>query len=384
MLSIFKLTEAMSEAASGAAVNVEPFQFAGSLEESVATANYMIAEAVTDMAVFSDSTEEVMTEAAINNAAALSTISESVFDTIRTKVTTMINKLKAWVKGLWEKLKAWFFKFTGKTDKWLKIMEPKISASNAKGGNEKQMYESHKWDNAYIESGLINGVTAFAKDFTAVDTDKNYVAITKITGKYEEILGNTGKMSDEEAAAARAAVAEMEKSSEYVDSTDLTAKTEAAIKYFAEKVGVADATTDINSCYAAIVKKLNGGEKVSQTIAQLGGTDAMIKAIKANGDTVKKMNKLYEDILNTLGKVEGKFKEAFTKMGKFEKDTNSTLASALTNMLSKVSTTTLSILSNEIAYITKAQALNKTALENRTSEYVSVLNKYAGFKEVKE
>ena len=162
MLNIFKLTDAISESAIGSTniAGIQPYEFIGSMAECTAEFNYEVMSEAANFMEFYANSEEIMTEAAVMNPAAIDTLSESVFGKIKEGVTKFIDKIIAMVKGIVEKLKAFFFKLTGKTDKWLNIMKPKIKDAQGRRGSSEMTYEMHEWYVEYVNKGLLDGITA--------------------------------------------------------------------------------------------------------------------------------------------------------------------------------------------------------------------------------
>ena len=158
MLNEFKLFAAVNESVNNAALyenNIEPYPFTGlDCVDAMHEASYMIMSEAAAYDELSAGVDELLVEAVMTNPEAVDSLSESVLTTIGKAFKKIIDKLIAAVRGLIEKIKAFFAKFTGQTDKWLKIMEPKVNA--AKDSDVK--YSMYKWDEAFILTGIKEGI----------------------------------------------------------------------------------------------------------------------------------------------------------------------------------------------------------------------------------
>lgn len=388
MLSVYKLTQALSESASGVSSNVDAHVFRGTLDEMAAEFGFTVMSETADLMSFAANAEEIMSEAAIENPSSVAAMSESVLETIGNKLKAIIDKLIAMVKGVIDKLKAFFFKFTGKTSEWLKVMRPRITAAAGREGASEFSVEAHKWDVEYITSGMVGGIDSLMA--IAAKTDDKFNKVNEVNGALDKIKANMdpalqGKSGDD--ASVKAAVEQLDKFiEEHKDDDNSTA--DAMATQIADAMQVTDSVSTLEEVWSAVSKKANGGEKVTTKIGEIScgkfgsSYDGMLKAIEESKKTISAVQKSYDNHLKTLKSLRSKVDSAFKSNGKVEKlekfptdvkTKYNTAISSASAMITKQLSMTESAINN-------ARAKNTASLQAMTSEYMGILSKFAGYK----
>lgn len=388
MLSVYKLTQAINESATGTGVNVDAHVFYGSMDEMAAEFGFTAMSEAADMATFISSAEEIMTEAAISNPGAMGTLSENVLETIGNKLKGFIDKIIAMVKGVIDKLKAFFFKFTGKTAEWLKVMKPRITTAAGREGASEFNVEAHQWDVDYITSGMVSGID---KLMTIADkTDNTFDTVTQATNIIDKFKVNMdpslqGKNADD--AGVASAIAELEKVIE-ANKDNEAEVADAAATAIADAMDVTESVSTLEEVWSAVTKKATGGEKVTVKVGEIrcgkfgSSYDGMIKAIEESKKTISAIQKSYDNHLKTLKDLRKKVDAVFTKNAKVDKlDKYPTdLRTKYNTCVSQLSGAVTKSLSMTESAVNSARAKNTSMLENMTSEYMSILSKFAGYK----
>lgn len=313
MLSVFKLAEAMNEAATGMfQSNVEPYEFMGTLEESSAEMNYILMSEQANMEEFLVGAEEIMTEAAMSNPDALDTICENVLENLTSGLKKFIDKLIAMVKGVIAKLKAFFFKFTGKTDKWLSVMEPRINA--AKPGAENATTERHLWDVDYVIDGMAKGLLGSMKTGeSSVNNDLKSYKDLKSTAESEIKAGRgdfakaktQGKDIDskEVKAAMNNKTSALNKFKATVEDFENTWN-DTLLSESAKHFGVSGGSS-LEDMWTNVAKKVYKGtlEKKTVSVKDAGGVQALKESVKNSKDAIKKLQDAYDEHIKALQKI---------------------------------------------------------------------------------
>lgn len=392
MLSVYKLTNAINESASGVSTieSIPAYNFVGGLDEATSEMNYILMSEAVDLMAFQTGASEIMTEAAINNPDSLSALSENVFQTVGAKVKAFIDKVIAMVKGIIEKIKAFFFKLTGKIDKWLGVMKPRITKASGFSGAGDQNIEMHKWDVDYIatEGGLASGLGAMADKmtkkandkFTAVERFKQDIASTK-----SEYMNDNMREKGGDDPAVKSAVEAMEK--ELTELKDDAGDTADVFRgEIAEALDVTGENPNtMDDVWAAVTKRATGGEKVTMKFSEAAGgkgVDGMLKAIEGSKKSISALKKSYEKHLSDLGKLKTAVEKAFKTESKVEKIDKfpAELRGKYQNVISELSNEATKGISIMESAMNTAKSKHIGYVQQMTSEYMSALSKYANFK----
>lgn len=389
MLTAFKLAQAINESATSAPQvdNVNAHEFVGTIAEAAAEFNYVVMCETTDIVSFHTAAEEIMAEAAMTNPASLETITENVFTTIGQKMKSFIDKIIAMVKGMIEKIKAFFAKLSGKTDKWLTIMKPKITAAQGKSGYGDATFEMRKWDDKYVTGGMISGINELVNvtdknadgSFSAIDEVKRHIDGLKL----DMTSDNQGKNADDPAISA--AVDKLTKHVEALKEMEGNA-TEEFVGEVAKCMDVTgDGPNTIEDVWSAVTKKATGGEKVTMKYSEYG-IDRMIKGVENSKKCISDLKKAYEKHLTALTKLKGKIESTFKadskveKLDKFPSDLKAKYQAAVS---ATSSAWTKSVSAYE-SVVNTAKSKNIELVQAMTSDYMSALSKLAGYKGKKD
>lgn len=293
---------------------VEAYNFGScSLEECTGIIAYNIEDSVNEMVEMVTVTDEILAEAAINNPDALDSLSESVFSGIIDGVKKFFNKIISMITGIIDKLMAHIYQVTGKTDKWLKIMEPKIKdVLQHQGGYEDVEYEMYEYDPDYINDGMAVGfgnlVAAFdteAKTMSGGNSMKS--AIGKIKGRINSQAGRTPLPDQVNAANAdNPNLQEINNLSKEIQ-TSLSHFTEDFWKIVAGHMGVNGAKTK-EEVWAYCIKKARKSDTADKKAIKFGrDADTMLTAIKNSNKGVSAIKDHYKTHLEAVKKLRDEY-----------------------------------------------------------------------------
>ena len=389
MLNIYKLTQSINESAAGVVSvdNIPAYDFVGGLDEATSEMNYILMSEAADLCAFRAGADEIMCEAAVSNPETLEALSENVFQTVGAKVKAFIDKVIAMVKGMIEKIKAFFFKLTGKIDKWLTVMKPRITKASGYSGAGDQTVEMHDWDGDYVasEGGMVSGLGAMAEGMTKKANDKFAkveAAKAKIDSVKTSFMGDDNREKGGDDAGIKAAVDAITKEMEALKD-GASDKDEAFRGQIAAALGV-DAS-NMDEMWTAVTKKATGGEKVTMTFSKAAGgkgVDGMLKHIEGSKKAISALKKAYEKHLSDLSKVKSAVEKAFKtdskveKIDKFPSELKGKYQSYITE-LTNDATREISIMESAL---NTAKSKHIGYVQQMTSEYMGALSKYANYK----
>ena len=392
MLSVFKLAEAMNEAATGRfRDNIAPYEFIGSLEESTSEMNFILLSEQASINSFYVGAEEIMTEAAINNPGTLDVLCENVFTNMIGKLKQLIDKIIAAVKGIIAKLKAYFYQLTGKTDKWVSIMEPRVNA--AKTGAENAKVNRYNWDTDFViadmPKGFLGHITeSDSKILADIGATKNEMKAIKDTmtkhQKDEMFTGEmqAGKNDTIDSAKYKEKIG---KDSKYQDMIDnIEKKTEKLAdttrSEFAGKLRVNAGSSD-EEFWNNVTKKATGGEKIDMTIKDLGGAKTIMDRIKKSKDAISDIQKAYDAHIKALQKARADV-EDFEKTDIVEKADKfpGEYVAAYKTFVSKQCAYFSKVFTMKETYLTNARGKNVSWLKQLNSDDMAAINAYCSYK----
>lgn len=383
MLNIFKLQEAVNESVTGnvaSLASIKAYDFIGTMDEATAEFNYeLMAEAV-EFHEFVAGAEEIMTEAALNNPDRLDTIQESVFENIKTGLTKFFEKIKAMVKGIIEKLKAFFYKLTGKTDKWVSVMKPRIEKAKQATGAADISYEMHNWNKEFILTGMKEAIAKLdANALKGVDNAGRKFTLAKdlhTMGAQCKAAVNATKGTDPDDAAFKSNIEAADR--EIQEISDLSDFKDDLVKQVADCFGVKN-NSSLDAVWTDIAHKATGGEKTEVKFRSM--VDDMLKSVENSKKTIDDLKKFYDKHLKEINDMQAKCNseiEKFEIKGEDKLPAEAVrVARAGFQAYSKLITTVLS--AYESACNT-ARGQNVKYVQDMTSEYMNALTKFAGVK----
>lgn len=388
MLNIFKLTDAISESAIGSAsiAAIQPYEFIGSMAECASEFKYEVMSEAAGFMEFYANSEEIMTEAAVMNPSAMDVLAENVFTKIKDHVLKFIDKILAMVKGLVEKLKAFFFKLTGKTDKWLNVMRPKIKEAQGRRGSSEVTYEMHEWNVEYVNSGLQAGIStlvdnAVKKALPGTDVEKaiaNRANIAKSNATSFSQSADDNAESDDSKASLKLFDAKIEEL-----NNDIEKYRDEFPATVASAVGVSENST-LDAVWKAVTDKATGGEK--KTVKVGTQVDSMVKGVEGSKKCIDGLKKVYEQHVKDLSNYRKQVESTFKKIELFDKDdkTAGAVKSSASQYLNAYSKKIVNILQMNETACSNAQGMNTSFVQTMTTEYMNALTRFAGYKEKKD
>lgn len=388
MLNIFKLQEAVNESVSGnvaSIASVQAYEFVGSMDEATAEFNTVLMAEAVEFHEFMAGAEEIMTEAALNAPDRLDVIQESVFGNIKDGLTKFFEKIKSMIKGIIEKLKAFFYKLTGKTDKWLNVMKPRIEKAKQATGAADVTYEMHNWDRDYVTDGMKDALAKVVADtIQHTAPDGKVVKMNKIVDNMRKAVqaeAQAHKGADPDSSAFKAAIEEADKAISEMKAETAKVKEDLAGD-FAKAFGVKN-DSDMSAVWKDVAHKATGGEKVSVKYRSM--VDDMVKAIEKSKKTIEDLKSFYDKRLKEINDMQSKCNTVFEKFNIKDEDKLPAEAVRVARSgfqeFSKNITATLSAIETGC---NTARGMNVKYVQDMTSEYMNALTKFAGIKSKKD
>lgn len=374
MLNVFKLQEAVNESVNGQyrVPSVEAHEFIGTMDEAVVEFNDIIMTEAVEFKHFIACSDEIMTEAALNNPDRVDSIQEASFGNIKEGMLKLFRKIKEAIKGMINKLKALFFKLTKKTDDWIKIMKPRIEAAKKNSGTSDMQYEMHNWDIDYITNGMRNALADAGREATwslLIPDDANKANILTNLASFEK--------DDPNSEAFKAKIAKYDEIIQKTREEGNKTK-ENLLSKFSNAFGVSK-QDNIQDMWTEVAHKATGGEKVAIKFVPM--VDKMVKAVEESKKTIKGLEDFYTKHYGEIKKTEKEF-NSYTS--KFEiKDADNYPAEAVRvarAMFSANCQQASTILTFNESACSTAQGMNVGYIKTMASEYMGALTKFAGSK----
>lgn len=329
-----------------------------------------ILESANDYMAFSVASRELLVETALTDPYRVETLSENVFDSILKKLKGVIDKIIAAVKNIIDMLKAFFYKLTGKTDKWLTLMKPKITKAQTRRGNSELTAEMHEWDEKYVSETIASGIEAALGEWNHSDG----------VAKYNELV-EEARSKFKENASDKTYNDDIFRSNLDHDREEGDKKIEALPGKIGGHFGFGS-VNDLNELYKEIRDKATGGEKVTVHYGNITGK--MLTYIEGSKSLYNKLNKAYNNYLKALNAFSTKVNKTSNITFEGEKDAPSGLASSVRESLQ---ITIDYIVRTTTVYHSATDSIRKINLDcinQMTQEYMTVLTKFVNAKEPKK
>ncbi|MCM1231728.1 MAG: hypothetical protein NC311_05765 [Muribaculaceae bacterium] len=386
-VTAFTLQRALSEAASGAyAPAVDAYQF-GSDDLGACTNEmaYIIACEAADYSEHAANADDVLTECALANPDNFTTLSEGVFSTMKTKIKAFFDKIISMVKGIIDKLKAFAYKMTGKVDKWVSVMEPKLREASGKTGASEFKAEMYKYDEKFILEGLKGGLASMMGEWDS-NNPAGTVNLDQLAGKLKgvkdtKIQGvNDQGGNDTSSTEATSAAADFQKQAE-----DSKKAREDFQDGWASKLGgyFGASGSSVDEIYSDLIKKGHSGESQKTTETVGNRWSSMLSTIKSSKKTLTDIQKVYDDHLKSLQK----FRAALEKSGsgldiKDESKNNipANVANAAREAYKEYYNHIMAYTQAYEGAAGRVRQVNTDLLNGMTSDYMTALSKFASFK----
>ena len=396
MLNIFKLTDAINESAAmatGANINsIEAYEFIGTMEEATTEFNYQVMSEAVNIQSFKAVSDEIMTEAVVSNPGSMEILSENVFSKLKEGFTKFIDKIIAMVKGVIEKLKAFFFKLTGKTDKWLNIMRPKIQDAQRRGGSSDFTYEMHKWNTKFVTEGLKGVVGSFMDyyygEFKGMSAKKFANVVKSIPSDMVKSVSSDVKGENPDTDKTKAVIKTIDDAVDEMKDETEKGK-EEDIKKLAELLKSAGASSisdaSLDSIWKSVDSAATGGDRVSVKIASEFGIDSMIKGIESSKKTIDDLKKYYDNHLKKLAEIKREVESKLDSVEiKNEDKLPTEVVSSMRAYISTYTTTITSDISRAETILNNVRGKNVTYIQNMTTDFMNALTKFSGIKSKKD
>lgn len=293
MIDISLLTEAASGGSFGGYNSYTPaMEFTGELDESTfMTARTAVLTEAVGISEFCHQSEEILTEAVMNDLDRAVVISENAFDTVVQKIKKLIDKIIAVIKGLFNKIKAFFYTLTGKTDKWVKLIRPRVRAASQRKGKGEVEASMHEWNLSDINT-ISNHITEYVNDINAIDVESNMADyVTKVAADGTEMDAD---------AIDKIFIREMQiKDLDNKDFSDLSAE---SLKNFMnvmwERLSGGEKTT-VTKSVDSMISAVEGSKKLKASLDKgLSSAERAYQSVKKKLDTASSKFKNTDDIKN--------------------------------------------------------------------------------------
>lgn len=361
------LQEGISRSVNNYICNVQPFAFGSDdLNECSAEMAYQIANEAANLHEMFMITDEILAEAAMNQADtnAFNVVNESIFKKIGEGIKKFIDKIIAMVKGIIDRIAAFFYKMTGKTNKWLEVMKPRIEAVKKNQANYADFTtEMLEYDEAYVTEGMLKGISDMVAAFRGdiMPNESLFKNLTSaLTAARDPRIKNAETVAEDMA-------------------TDLTKFQDGWAKRLAGYMQTS-ATSDKEAIWTECIRKAHKGNNEKHDVKVGGRVDEMLSAIEKSKGTINNLKKAYEDHLKTLTDFKKTLEsnEFFKIEGRADVPKNVTSAvQSAANAYSENLTKKISLYESAL---NSARDKNTGLVQQMAQEYMTVLTKFSGYK----
>lgn len=360
MIDISLLTEAASGGSFGGYSSYIPaMEFTGDLDESTfLSARAAILTEAVDISEFCHQSEEILTEAVMNDLDRAVVISENAFDTVVQKIKKLIDKIISIIKGLFNKIKAFFYTLTGKTDKWVKLIRPRARAASQRKNKGEIEATMHEWNLEAIK-GVDNDIAK------KVNEMNDFNIVSDMAGFVEKVDADGTEMDDD--AIDKIFIKEMK-----MNVADLSAETLKSLMNEAwEKLAGGEKTT-VTKSIDSMISAVEGSKKLKTSLENgLSSAERAYQAVK------RKLDKASDDFKNT-----DDIKDMYSDKAKANEDETTTKNRIATNK-NKISMydgygRALKFISN---MTTGSIQLAIKAVKTMCSEYMGAVNRFVGVRD---
>lgn len=379
----YMLHEAATRSSGMFSCNVAPYEFGSDdLFECSAEMAYQIANESAFMNEMFMVTDEILAEAAMNNPDRFDVINENVFSKIIEGVKKFLDKIIAMVKGIIDRIAAFFYKMTGKTDKWLKVMKPKITeVRNKQVGYENFAAEIFDYDEEYIISGMLKGigdmVAGHRKDMAAgLEISTQLAKVMRTANNIKPVADGT-----EQVPAAAADDPRIKDANDLAKkiSEDLTKFNDGFVKLVAGYMGTT-ATSDLDAVWTECVKKAHKGGTEKRDVKIGGRVDDMLSAIEKSKNTISDLKKAYEEHLKTLVEHRKSVESSWSSGIPERADVPKNVTSAAQSAVSAWSESLSKKISKYETALNSARDKNTALVQQMVQDYMTALTKFASYK----
>lgn len=325
---------------------------------------------------FAVQSDEILAEAVMTNPDAVDVLSENIFSNIAEKAKKVFDKIVAAVKALIQRIKAFFFKLTGKTDKWVKIMEVRVREAR-KTGNRRDgiTYEMHDWDEAYISKsgGLVTGINSLVD---AWDKEYGKLKFNDIKSRVIAIAQQAPKTEDYD----------KEKDEYYQankDSDDHADEIKTEMKEdFVKELNSSFGTngSDESEVYSAIRKKCMKDEETKTSRKIASSIDGMMSTVKDSGKVKTDLEKIYNKYLKKLEKAKTDLSKSVDFNIPNTKETSPTAIAEIRESFKKALDGAVQVTTMYHSAVSQAQQIQLSAHNEMIKEYMNAVTAYCNGK----
>ena len=329
---------------------------------------------------FAVQSDEILAEAVMTNPDAVDVLSENIFNNIAEKARKVFDKIVAAVKALIQRIKAFFFKLTGKTDKWVKIMEVRVREAR-KTGNRRDgiTYEMHDWDESYISKsgGLVTGISGLVD---AWDKEYGKLKFNDIKSRITTIAQQAPKTEDYD----------KEKDEYYQankDSDDHADEIKTEIKEdFVKELNSSFGTngSDESEVYSAIRKKCMKDEETKTSRKIASSIDSMMSTVKDSGKVKTDLEKIYSKYLKKLEKAKADLSKSVDFNIPNTKETSPTAIAEIRESFKKALDGAVQVTTMYHSAVSQAQQIQLSAHNEMIKEYMNAVTAYCNGKPSKD
>lgn len=400
MISVFTLSQAVNESAARVVDNVPAYEFAtDNMDECAAEFQFALVNEASNLREFIAGTDEVLAEAVFSNPDSIDSLNENVFQTLKDGVIKFFNKIIAMVKGLIEKLKAFLYKLTGKTDKWLQIMEPKIKAAKNNKGYGDVSAEMYNWNVAFI-TGTSGDSMAGGLDTLVADWRSECDVVGKSgIGEFRSAVQDATSGTTDKKGNHVAGVKDYAGTDADSGAADKGARSfDGKVKQWTEKLdnfksNVPDRigkawkikATSNDVLLSELRKKATGGAE--KTEKKFGSeVDKMIDALKNSSKTIEKIKAAYEGHLKHLTDFKANLEKQGDELGSLGKKGDTIPAEIVragTDYVKAMYNFSMEVTRTYETAMNSVRNLNTSLIQEMCSEYMAALGKFASFKGTK-
>lgn len=308
MISVFDMAMALTESAEhgfhSGGVSVQPMYIPESMNicESIEYVNNEIMLEAADYAVFSSQVDDLMMEAAMKNPEIIGSLSENVITNIGASIKKFFTKVIAGIKTIINRIKEFFAKFTGKTEKWVSLIEPRIAKLGGYSGDA-TIVNDYKWNEKMVNEGLAAGINNVLADMAKIKDFKEVIDCD--VADFNSGLA-AGTAND---AAIDNAIADLDKEIETMKESESD-----AMETLMKGIKIGGGASSVEEFWKNIDKLVRGGEKVDRKASELGGINGMMNFIKKSAETATKLKDAYEKMQKTYEDTSSKWEKKINKL----------------------------------------------------------------------
>ena len=320
--------------------------------------------------------DEIITESIVNGTYD-DAMSENVLSAIVEKGKKVVEKIIAAVKGMIERIKAFFFKLTGKTDKWIKVMEPRLNEARKTANQRKDLdYSMHNWNQSYVNS-IPDGIGKLVNDW---EKDVDGISFEKIKSEAMEAAKSAMSTEDYKEDEDKA----YQENKKYDEDLDDTRKEKEDKLVDSIKTAFGVDVSDRSDATAEINKKCMNDSAEKTSVKVSGILDNAWKTVKESAKTREKLTKTYNDYLKKLEKFKSKIDKSTDFKFPDSKGKSATHLESIRTKARNAINDAVWITEQYHSTITSVQQVNFAVLNTMVQEYMNAITAYCNGRPAKK